>query len=104
MSEDRVFGTVVLVFYTLAAVIALPFSVVLALFTPMLLGRQNTPEGPLVTFVTLAQLVLPLLLLVGPIGAWMSWVSRRSRAALIYALLPVVYGTLVVSALSIFVG
>ena len=93
-----------LIVYTVVAVLVLPFAVVLALFTPMLIGSESRPDGPLVGPVMLALLVLPLLLLVGPIGAWIAWARRRGRAAWIYACLPIAYGGLVVVGLSVFVG
>jgi hypothetical protein len=104
MSDGRLLGAIVLVVHTIVALIALPFSVVLALYAPMLAGSQSRPESPLVVMVMLALLLLSLLLLVGPIGAWISWARRRARAACVYALLPLVYGVLVVLALNVFVG
>jgi hypothetical protein len=104
MSEGRAGGLVLLVLYTLGALAALPFAVVLALYAPMLVGSESRPDGPLVVAVTLALLVLPLLLLVGPIGAWIAWLKRNARTAWIYAALPIAYGGLVIAALSIFVG
>ena len=104
MGEHRAAGAVLLVLYTLAALVTLPFAVVLALYTPMFVGSQSRPDGPLVVLVTLVLLVLPLLLLIGPIGAWVAWMRRKARPALIFALAPVAYGLLVIVALSVFVG
>lgn len=104
MSDDRLLGAILLALHTIAAVVALPFSVVLALYAPMYVGGQTRADSPQVVLVTFILLVLPLLLLVGPIGAWVSWVRRRVRAVWIFALLPIVYGGLVLTALSVFFG
>jgi hypothetical protein len=103
-TEGRGAGWILLILYTVSALIVLPFATVLALYTPLLVGSASKPDGPIVVFVTLALLVLPLLLLVGPIGAWIAWLRRRQRAAWTYALLPVAYGSLVMIWLTIFVG
>lgn len=104
MSDGWLLGGILLVLHTIASVIALPFSVVLALYAPTYVGSQARPDSPQVVFVTLILLVLPLMLLVSSIGAWVSWARRRIRAAWIYALLPIVYGALIVTALSVLVG
>lgn len=104
VGDGRMAGAVLLTFYTLVALVILPFAVVLALYAPMLVGSESRPDGPLVVPVMLGLLILPLLLLVGPIGAWVAWARRQVRPAWIFALAPVVYGAVVLIALSVFVG
>jgi hypothetical protein len=99
--NGRVSGLILLILYTIAAIIVLPFSVVLMLYAPLLVGGLS----PLVAPVAVGLLVLPLLILVCTIGAWVAWARRRpARPALIFAAVPVVYGLLEVALLSIFVG
>ena len=83
--------------YTVVGVAVLPFSVVLAIFAPMVVVHPNSPSHPTVLPATLLLFGVPLLIVVGMAGGWVSWYRRRRRAALLFLAVPVLYGCLVIA-------
>ena len=86
--------------YTAIGVVALPFSVVLAMFAPMVVGHPNNPSHPTVLPATLLLFGVPLVLVVAIVGGWISWYRRRARAALLMLAMPIGYACLVIAGVS----
>jgi hypothetical protein len=97
VSIRRGVGPALLAGFTLLALAALPFALVMVMYTPLIVGGESDPNHPLVLPATLLLLGIPLLILAGTGGAWIAWRQRRERVALLCAALPVVYGLLATS-------